>query len=136
MHLPAHNGGSSAAVAALLLDRALKASITAPPVFCTSLVTWGKSIGLTLHQAAPAPLPPTLNRFLAAAQDPLPRPIYTDGSFTVDSPLMAALTQSPIEQAMKHAVAATGVYLPPAYGLPALALRIVTPTGGAPDAYN
>ncbi len=94
LHSLSHNGGAPGAVVTSLLQRALLASITDFPVFCIiSLVTWGKSMGLTLHQATPALLPSALTHFLAATQAPITRPIYTDGSFTVDSSLMAVLRQ-------------------------------------------
>lgn len=48
---------------------------------------------------------------------------------------MAVLTPSTTEQATNYAVAATRVYVPLSQGLPALALRIIAPTGNAPDAY-
>lgn len=92
-------------------------------------------MGLTLQQALPARLPLALTHFLAATQAPTPRPIYADDSFTVNSPLMAVLTQSPTDQTKNYAVAATGVHLPPAHRLPAVALRISTPPGSALDAY-
>jgi hypothetical protein len=45
------------------------------------------------------------------------------------------LTRPPAELTADHAVAATGVYLPPTNGLPAVALKISTPDGSASDAY-
>ncbi len=69
--------------------------------------------------------------FIAAT----PRPVYSHGSFTVDSPLLDMLTRSPAELVTKHAVATTGVYLPTAHGLLAAALRITATTGSASDAY-
>jgi hypothetical protein len=135
LHSLAHNGHRSAFVVASLIQRALTASITDPPVYCTSLVAWGKQLGLTLHQATPALSPPALSHFIAAASSTIPRPIYSDGFFMVDSPLLDMLTRSSAELTAGHAVVATGVYLPPVNGLPAVALKISNPVGSASDAY-
>jgi hypothetical protein len=53
----------------------------------------------------------------------------------MDSPLLELLTRHTADLTASYAVAATGVYLPPANGQPAVALRISTPTGCASDAY-
>lgn len=45
------------------------------------------------------------------------------------------LTQPTADLTAKYAVEATGVYLPPANGLPAIALRITIPFCSASDAY-
>jgi hypothetical protein len=136
LHSLAHDGHPSANVVTSLLQRALTASITDQPVYCTSLVDWGRRMGLTLHQASPAPIPPALSQFIAATFTATSPPVYSNnGSFTVDPPLLVMLTRLPADLVTKHAVAVSGVYLPPAHGLPGAALRITTRTSSASNAY-
>jgi hypothetical protein len=92
-------------------------------------------MGLTLNRAPIAEIPLALSRFLAAAHTTVPRSIYMDGSFAVDALLLATLIHSPTDLIANYGVAATGVYLPPAQGLPAVALRISTPPGSSSNAY-
>ncbi len=59
LHSLAHTGCTS--VVTSMLQRALTASITDRSVYCTSLVAWGRRMGLTLYQAPPAPIPHALS---------------------------------------------------------------------------
>jgi hypothetical protein len=135
LHSLAHNGRTSANVLTSMLQRALTASITDKSVYCTSLVAWGRMMGLKLHQAPSAPILHALSQFIAATSTVTPRPVFSDGSFSVEPPILDMLTRSPAELVSNHAVATKGVYLPPAHGSPAVALRITTPSSSATDAY-
>jgi hypothetical protein len=72
-HSLAHIGHPSATVVTSMLKRALTATITDKPVYCTSLVAWGRRMGLTL-----SPIPYALSQFIAATSTTAPRPVYTD----------------------------------------------------------
>ncbi len=62
--------------------------------------------------------------------------IYTDGSFElVRVQLLAALKLSRTDQTAQYGRGATGIYIQPTGGHPALALQLTTPTGRATDAY-
>jgi hypothetical protein len=135
LHSTSHLGRAPTEVVTELLDRAIHADITAPSYYCTSLVEWGRRMGLDLLQAQPAQMPSTLLAFLNKAVTPTTRPVYTDGSFSVHAPLLASLTQPQDRLTNGYSTAATGVYLPQSNGSPPLALFIRTPAANATDAY-
>jgi hypothetical protein len=135
LHTVAHLGSKSADVVSDLLLRAQQATPMDPTVYCTSLVEWGTRMGLSLSQAPYVALPQPLLDFFMCAAAPCPRRVYTDGSFTVDAPLLDVLSLSTPELTHAHGQAATGVYLPPSQGKEALALIVRTPSQVATDAY-
>jgi hypothetical protein len=136
LHSTSHLGRAPTEVVTELLDRAIHADITAPSYYCTSLVEWGRRMGLDLLRAQPALIPPALLAFLDKAVTTTTRPVYTDGSFSIiHAPLLASLTQPQAMLTSGYSTAATGVYLPQSNGSPPLALFIRTPAVSATDAY-
>jgi hypothetical protein len=127
LHSVAHLGSQSADVVSELLLRALDAAPTDPTVYCTSLVEWGKGMGLSLTQAPNMALPQPILHFFTRAATLRPRRIYTDGFFTVAAQLLDVLSMSTTELTHAHGQAATEVYLPSYQGREALALIICTP---------
>lgn len=107
LHSLTHNVGTSAGAVTCLLKWALTSSIMDPLVYCTSLVDWGKRMGLTLHQAPTVTIPIDLFCFLAPMHTAVPRPIYSDGCFAVDASLLVTFTQSPTDLTRNYRVVAT-----------------------------
>jgi hypothetical protein len=135
LHSTAHLNQTSSLVVSSLLRCAMIATITDHSYYCFSLIAWGRQMSLTLTQSSGVPLPTALVSFMSAANSVTPQQVYTDGFFALHAPLMAMLARSTLELAAKHSVAATGVYLPPIQGKPAVALRISTAPEDATDAY-
>jgi hypothetical protein len=131
----AHLGQGQADTVTALIQRAQHALVTDPSFYCSSLVAWGKRMGLTLHQAPASEIPHALSSFLTAASTGRPRKCYSDGSFALHASLLDTLTLSPSDLTRQSAVAATGIYLPPSLNSEALALVIHTPCESATDAY-
>lgn len=55
-------------------------------------------------------MPPAIANFIAMAKTTFPRKIYTDGSFTVDVPLLGMLTLFPAALTSANVVATRGIY--------------------------
>ena len=73
---------------------------------------------------------------MEAAANPDHVTVYTDGSFDlVRVPLLASLTMSRTDLTAQYGRGATGIYVPPSQGRPALALQLTTPVRQATDAY-
>ena len=108
-----HLGRASCDATAELIDRAIKADITSPSYYCTSLVEWGRRMGLDVRRAPATSMPPALATFISKAATATPRPVYSDGSFSINAPLLASLTLQPSMLARGFSLASTGVYLPP-----------------------
>ena len=135
LHSAAHLGRSSADTVSALLQRALSAQPTDPTYFCTSLVDWGRKIGLTLSQAQAKALPLAVVDFMTQAASVQTRPIYSDGSFAVTAPLIDTLSLSSTALAHSFGKAATAVYLPATDDQDAIALVIRTHASNSTDAY-
>lgn len=112
LHSVAHLGRSSADTVSALLHRAFSAQPTDPTYFCTSLVEWGRKIGLTLSQAPATALPSAVVDFMTQATSVQARLVYSDGSFAVTAPLIETLFLSSTALAHSFGKAATAVYLP------------------------
>jgi hypothetical protein len=132
----AHNGPASARVVSELIDRARSATVTDPSFYCSSLTAWGKLIGVELTQAESTPTPQAILTFTEAASRTQTPILFTDGSFAIsDAPLLSTLTQPRSELTRLFGKAATGLYIPATATTNAIALRLITPTGRATDAF-
>jgi hypothetical protein len=135
LHSLAHLGHGTPHTVTALLRGAIDATASDPSYFCTSLVEWGAKMCLTLHQAKSEPFPPPLQQFFTqASQRPISK-VYTDGSFTIDAPLLESLALPAHELTSRYSKSATGVYLPPVGDMNALALLLDTPRTQATNAY-
>jgi hypothetical protein len=130
-----HLGQDHADAVTALIVRAQQTLVTDPPFYCSSLIAWGRKMGLTLHRAQATELPYALSSFIAAAVATETRKCYSDGSFAIEASLLDTLTLSSTVLTRKNAVAATGIYLPPTANSAALALLIRTLCDMATDAY-
>lgn len=136
LHSLSHlNSDAADVVINSLIFRATQATITDTSYNCSSRIAWGRRMGLTLHQAPHTPLPDQLAKFLASATSPSTRSLFTDGSFTLDAPLLDMLSLTATELSTSFAKAATGIYLPSSDGAPAVALLIRTQRGDTTGAY-
>ena len=132
----AHLGNSSSQVVEDLICRAQRNTILSPSRYCSSLLDWGRQLGLSLSNPPPTPLPQGVVDFIAALTAKGQVTVYTDGSFElVRVPLLSALTLSKTDQTAHYGRGATGIYVPPSASHPAIALQLTTPLGRATDAY-
>jgi hypothetical protein len=69
--------------------------------------------------------PPALTAFINKVVTATTHPASTDGSFTMNAPLLASLTLPPAMLTQKYLLAATGMYLPQHERSPPLALLFV-----------
>lgn len=86
LHSTSHLGSCSADVVTELLQRAQLASATDPSYFCTSLIDWGRRMGLTLGQAPTTALPQAILSFPLLPR--LPRLSHAQSSLMTLLPLM------------------------------------------------
>ena len=87
------------------------------------LLDWGHQLGLSLSKSNPTPLPRGVLDFIEALHTKGQVTVYTDGSFElVRVPLLSALTLSKTDLTAQFGRGATGVYVPPSAGHPAMAL--------------
>jgi hypothetical protein len=136
LQLVSHLGAASSAVVTDLITRAQQNSILSPSRYCSSLLEWSQLLDISLTRSATAELPQGVTDFLQAVRTKEQVTIFTDGSFElVKVPLLSALTLSRSDQITQFGRGATGIYIPPSEGHPALALQLTTPTGRATDAY-
>lgn len=130
-----HLGNASSDAATELIDRAINADVTDPSYYCSSLIEWGRRMRLDIRRAVATPMPPPLTALICKAATATTRPVYTDGSFLINAPLLAYLTLPPSMLTRGYSVAATGVHLPRHEESPPLALLVRTPAECATDAY-
>ncbi len=134
LHSAAHLGQHSVDTVSALIQRDLSAQPTVPTYFCTSLVEWGRRIGLKLSQAPSTALPLDVVTFIAKAASQHARLVYTDSFFTVTAPLIDTLSLSLTALTHTFGKVGTAVYLPAVHDAEALALIIRTPARAATDA--
>jgi hypothetical protein len=131
-----HLNPASKTVVSSLLDRSLNASPTDPTHYCTILIQWGATMGLSLSQSPYTPMPPVLEAFRQAVAALGTMDLYSDGSFAIHNPpLLSQLAQSRISQTRDYGVGATGIYIHPKRSLPPMALKLVAPPGRSPDPF-
>ncbi len=104
LHSTSHLGRSSATVVSSLIERALHALILDPSYFCTSLVEWKRKMELDLAQALHTPISSALLSFIGRAVTTAPRSAYTDGSFAVNSTLIASLATPSAKLVHEHSL--------------------------------
>ncbi len=73
-HSFSHLNAAATEVANSLIHRAIQASVMDPSYYCSSLISWGRRMSLTLHPAPTTPVPEALTKFIGAINTGAPDP--------------------------------------------------------------
>ena len=132
----AHTNRHSRHIVGSLIDRALFETLVSPTFYCSSLLEWGRTIGLELYETRRQRMPEAMASFLRTIALLGPIDLYSDGSFDISSaPLSDALTEHRRNLTLQYGRAATGVYIPASGAHPAHAMQLLMPRGKASDAF-
>jgi hypothetical protein len=132
----AHTSRQSSYVVGELINRALGETLVSPTFYCSSLLEWGRAIGLELYQTIRQRIPKDTIFFLHSVASLGPIDLYSDGSFDISSaPLKESLTESRRNLTLQFGRAATAVYIPATDSHPAHAMQLTIPKGEASDAF-